>query len=242
MKKKIITIIIIIVLVLGIGAGVVYKSIEKDVTGREIFYFNTDTNGSNDTVSYDEHFFYGKILEVSSSYIIVEPNENEEERKSSDKFSVELKNDNTTYKVGDNVKITYNGGINESYPAQIGTTKIELESVVKDNVLKKINSIAENGPVTSSNPFDYINASQKVYDELLNNPEETFRYAISDLIQTNANGLINYIEAILCSKINTNFKYDFESASDYLEKYKEFLLKCDCIYNEYDIYAKSLLK
>lgn len=245
MKKKIIRIIIIIVLVLGIGAGVVYKSIEKDVTGREIFYFNTDTNGSNDTVSYDEHFFYGKILEVSSSYIIVEPNENEEERKSSDKFSVELKNDNTTYKVGDNVKITYNGGINESYPAQIGTTKIELESVVKDNVLKKINSIAENGPVTSSNPFDYINASQKVYDELLNNPEETFRYAISDLIQTNANnrnGLINYIEAILCSKINTNFKYDFESASDYLEKYKEFLLKCDCIYNEYDIYAKSLLK
>lgn len=242
MKKKIIRIIIIIVLVLGIGAGVVYKSIEKDVTGREIFYFNTDTNGSNDTVSYDEHFFYGKILEVSSSYIIVEPNENEEEIKSSDKFSVELKNDNTTYKVGDNVKITYNGGINESYPAQIGTTKIELESVVKDNVLKKINSIAENGPVTSSNPFDYINASQKVYDELLNNPEETFRYAISDLIQTNANGLINYIEAILCSKINTNFKYDFESASDYLEKYKEFLLKCDCIYNEYDIYAKSLLK
>ena len=111
MKKKIAGIMIIIVLVLGIGAGVVYKSIEKDVTGREIFYFNTDTNGSNDTVSYDEHFFYGKILEVSSSYIIVEPNENEEERKSSDKFSVELKNDNTTYKVGDDVKITYIGFI-----------------------------------------------------------------------------------------------------------------------------------
>ena len=110
---------------------------------------------------------------------------------------------------------------------------------------KKINSIAENGPVTSSNPFDYINASQKAYDELLNNPEETFKYAISGLIQTNENNrncLINYIEAILCSKINTNFKYDFESASDYLEEYKEFLLKCDCIYNEYDIYTKSLLE
>lgn len=34
MKKKIIRIITIIVLVLGIGAGVVYKIIEKDVIDR----------------------------------------------------------------------------------------------------------------------------------------------------------------------------------------------------------------
>ncbi len=124
MKKKIIGI-IIIALVLGIGAGLVYKIIEKDVTDRETFDFKTNTNGSNDTVSHDEHSFYGKIIEVSSSYIIVEPNEKEEERKSSDKFHIKLKNDNTTYKVGTNVKITYVGVINESYPAQIRTTNIE---------------------------------------------------------------------------------------------------------------------
>ena len=126
--KQTIGTIIIIVLVLGIGAGVVYKIIEKDVTDRETFDFKTDTNGSNDTVSHDEHSFYGKILEVSSSYIIVEPNEKEEERKSSDKFHIELKNNNTIYKVGTNVKITYVGGIRESYPAQIDTTKIEVVS------------------------------------------------------------------------------------------------------------------
>ncbi len=126
--KKTIGTIIIIVLVLGIGASVVYKIIEKDVTDRETFDFKTDTNGSNDTVSHDEHSFYGKILEVSSSYIIVEPNEKEEERKSSDKFHIELKNNNTIYKVGTNVKITYVGGIRESYPAQIDTTKIEVVS------------------------------------------------------------------------------------------------------------------
>ena len=126
--KKTIGTIIIIVLVLGIGASVVYKIIEKDVTDRETFDFKTDTNGSNDTVSHNEHSFYGKILEVSSSYIIVEPNQKEEERKSSDKFSIELKNNNTTYKVGTNVKITYVGDINESYPAQVGTTKIEIVS------------------------------------------------------------------------------------------------------------------
>ena len=126
--KKTIGTIIIIVLVLGIGASVVYKIIEKDVTDRETFDFKTDTNGSNDIVSHNEHSFYGKILEVSSSYIIVEPNEKEEERKSSDKFHIELKNNNTIYKVGTNVKITYVGGIKESYPAQIGTTKIEIVS------------------------------------------------------------------------------------------------------------------
>lgn len=126
--KKTIGTIIIIFLVLGIGVGVVYKIIEKDVIDRETFDFKTDINSSNDTVSHDEHSFYGKILKVSSSYIIVEPNEKEEERKSSDKFYIELKNDNTIYKAGTNVKITYVGGIKESYPAQIGTTKIEIVS------------------------------------------------------------------------------------------------------------------
>ena len=54
----------------------------------------------------------------------------EEERKSSDKFRIDLgKNNDAIYVVGSNVKITYVGGINESYPAQIGATKIELKSV-----------------------------------------------------------------------------------------------------------------
>lgn len=128
MKKKMTGIIIIIVLVLGIGACVLYKIIEKSVMDRETFNFKNATNGSNDTVSHDEHSFYGKILEVFPSNIIVEPNETEEERKSSDKFHIELKNDNTIYKVGTNVKITYIGFVKESYPAQIGATKIEIVS------------------------------------------------------------------------------------------------------------------
>lgn len=110
-EEKIAGIIITIVLVLGIVTCVLYKIIEKDVTDREAFDIKTDTNGSNNTISHDEHHFYGKILEVSPSYIIVEPNENEEERKSSNKFSFELKNNNTTFKAGDIVKITYIGFI-----------------------------------------------------------------------------------------------------------------------------------
>ncbi len=125
MKKKLIGI-LLIVLVLGIGAGVIYKVIEKSVTDRETFDFKIDPNGSNDTVSNDEHSFYGKILEVNATYLIVEPNEDEEERKSSDKFRIELNKDNAAYEVGTNVKITYEGMINESYPAQIKTIQIEI--------------------------------------------------------------------------------------------------------------------
>lgn len=78
----------------------------------------------------DEHSFFGRVVESHQSYIIVEPNEGEEERNSSDKFHIKLGEYNDAiYKVGTNVKITYIGGINESYPAQIGTTKIELKSV-----------------------------------------------------------------------------------------------------------------
>lgn len=193
----------------------------------------------------DIHSFKGTIIECEQNSMIVRPNDNENEYKSSDKFRVEYVNGFNSCNVGDKVKITYEGMINESYPAQIGTTKIELETVEQNDVLKKINSIVENGPITSSNPFDYIKASQTTYDELLANPEETFKYAFNDLVhsdENNKSSLVNYLEALLCSQINTNFKYDFESASDYLKNYKEFLSKDNYTYNEYDLYAKSVLK
>lgn len=111
------------------------------------------------------------------------------------------------------------------------------------NVSSKIDSIVNNGPQTSSNPFDYIKTSQKEYNELLVHPKETFEYAIKDLIETNANnGLKSYIEALLCKEINKNFKYDFESANDYLKHYKEFLQQSHSDFNNYDKYAISLLK
>lgn len=104
-----------------------------------------------------------------------------------------------------------------------------------------IDLIVNNGPKTSSNPFDYIKNSQREYELLLNNQQETFEYAIKDLIETDAkSGLRSYIEALLCKEINKNFEYNFESADDYLEHYKAFLIK-NVDFNSYDKYAISLL-
>ena len=123
-----------------------------------------------------------------------------------------------------------------------GCTKKE-ESIDKPNKVSEnsnvgelLDTIIDEGPKTSSNPFDYIKASQKGYNLLLTHPNETFEYSIKDLIETNS-----YLEALLCKEINENFDYDFESASDYLEHYKEYLTNNQNNFNDYDNYAKSLL-
>lgn len=73
----------------------------------------------------ERHLFVGTILEANENSIIIEPMEGSHESKSSDKIIVKRIN-NEEYAVGDKVKITYNGLINESYPAQISATEIEL--------------------------------------------------------------------------------------------------------------------
>ena len=133
----------------------------------------------------DEHSFYGKIIESHESYIIVEPNEDEEERKSSDKFHIDLgKNNDAIYVVGANVKITYVGGINESYPAQIGTTKIELKSA--DNFTLIFNK--EPGKVMhkivdkkNNTQYDYnIYSYQGTVEIVINNKTYTLEEALKN--------------------------------------------------------------
>ncbi len=107
MKKTIFTILICGVMILGL----------------------TGCNNSEKKDDNDIHTFEGTIIECEKESMIVSPNENTEEHKSSDKFRIEYVNGFNSCNVGNKVKITYKGMINESYPAQIGTTNIE---VVKD--------------------------------------------------------------------------------------------------------------
>ena len=87
----------------------------------------------------EEHSFIAKVIEVSSNSIIVEPDLLEDERKSSDRFIIDLKDNDTIYEIDDYVKIYYDGVIFESYPAQVEATKIEklIESKMANNKIKK---------------------------------------------------------------------------------------------------------
>ena len=71
------------------------------------------------------HLFIGTILDFNDNSIIVEPIEGSHESKSSDKIIIKRINADN-YVIGDRIKITYNGLVNESYPAQITATEIEL--------------------------------------------------------------------------------------------------------------------
>ena len=91
-----------------------------------------------DSTENKDHSFFGKVIESTSTYIIVEPNEDEEERKTADKISISLgKYNDALYEVGTNVKITYDGNIMESYPAQIKATKVEIKSADNFEILFK---------------------------------------------------------------------------------------------------------
>ena len=95
---------------------------KKDVVFRWEKYFPYVESKSK-----EQPYFYGKVIESSIQYIIVEPNEGEDIRKSSDKISISLEDNNEIiYPVGTNLKITYTGEIMESYPAQIKVTNIEI--------------------------------------------------------------------------------------------------------------------
>ena len=122
MKKQILCILLIGILVIGLtGCGNYTKENDSTIDNQ---FINTEEKDNN-----EEHHFKAKVIEVHNGYIIVEPNEDEEERKSSDRFHIDNKN-NASYKEGQILAITYIGGINESYPAQIGVTNI---SIVESN-------------------------------------------------------------------------------------------------------------
>ena len=89
------------------------------------------TNGKPLNISNDLGYssFVGTVLEEKTNYMIVEPNEDEDERKSSDKIKINYGADNVDhlYGIGRKVVVYYTGYIMESYPAQINTNKIDVD-------------------------------------------------------------------------------------------------------------------
>lgn len=122
MNKKILIVVIIIGIILIIG--LVFTMNFRELTNK-----NTHSGSNNNQKALEENpSFFGNVVETNPNYIIVEPDENEEERKSSDKISISLGEYNDAiYPIGTRVKITYTGEIMESYPAQVNAVKIEIK-------------------------------------------------------------------------------------------------------------------
>jgi len=143
---------------------------------------NIIEDAKNEINNQPRYYFYGKVIKSSEKYIIVEPNEGENIRRSADKISIGLgeKND-AIYEVGANVKITYNGEVMESYPAQIKAIKIEVKSAEELEIrYYKRES----------------DADKKVYTVLGENEKEKYNYSIYS-VEGDATILINNEEISL---------------------------------------------
>ncbi len=79
--------------------------------------------------------FKGRIIESNGDTVIVEPLENEDIRRSADKISVGIGNVKKyipdVLPVGTLVEITYDGNINETYPAQINV--LSFRTITEEN-------------------------------------------------------------------------------------------------------------
>lgn len=123
---------------------------DKFITGAiaSIHVTVDDTDGKYSTITQPQVYnsFVGTVIEETTTYMIVEPNEDELERKSSDRIVINYGTDHIDYLygIGRKVIINYTGYIMETYPAQINTDSIlifgyeDFEiSVKKSEKLKK---------------------------------------------------------------------------------------------------------
>ena len=109
---------------------------QATITAEDLELINNIISKMNKEQGKNENYFYGKIIEATNKYIIVEPNKEEKVRESSDKISIGLEeNSDVVYMIGTNVKITYDGTIMESYPARVNGAKIEVKSAENFEIL-----------------------------------------------------------------------------------------------------------
>ena len=193
--------------------------------------------------SEEKPYFYGKVIETTANYIIVEPNEDEEERNSADKISVGLGEYNDAlYMVGTNVKITYDGNIMESYPAQIKATKIETKSAENFQIFFKdkqqMDSYNKVYPIldkAETNKYDY---NIYAYDGSVNIRIDGKEYALKEALLENK---ITMEEIIAKAnqdekdgKIKTEMYKDGGSIEYHYENY--IIIKCHTLDGNRDVY------
>ncbi len=245
-KGKVISVILIIVLIIVIGIIIVYNLIEKSVTNRADFKFKVENINSVpvETINQEqnEKSFFGKVIEADASYIIVEPNEDEEERKSADKISIGLeKNSDTLYMIGTNVKITYDGTIMESYPAQVKATKIELKSAENFEILfydKQLQSDVKEQKIVDKNETDKYDYNVYIYDGSVNIIIDGKNYSLKEALLENRIAMEEIIAKANQDEKEGKTKVDMYKDGGSMEYHYEnyTIIKCHTLDGNRDVY------
>ena len=198
-----------------------------------------DTNIENN----EESYFYGKVIESNAKYIIVEPNENEEERKSADKISVGLgENNDALYTIGTNVKITYDGTILESYPAQVKATKIEIKSAENFEILFKdrqpIDSYNKIYAILDKSETNKYNYTIYAYDGSVNIKIDDKEYSLKDALLESKITMEEIIQKANKDLDNNKITGDmYKDGGSMIYQYDTYtIIKCHTIEGNRDVY------
>lgn len=162
MKKKIILIIGIMVLLLVLFCSIqIFNNTKKTEEDNGIIKGKEENN----TNIPSKESFVATVLEETTTYMIVEPNEDEQERKSSDKIVINYGTDHIDYLfgIGRKVIINYTGYIKETYPAQIDTDDILINGYEEFELTVKNASNQNKTKIVSNKELDPYSSDCDLY-------------------------------------------------------------------------------
>ena len=187
--------------------------------------------------------FIGTVIEETTTYMIVEPNEDEIERKSSDKIVVNYGEDHIDYLygIGRKVLIKYDGYIMETYPAQINTDNILTEGYEEfELIIKKSDKVRKTKILNNQDLYKY-NSDYDLYYYGLEEVNITVDNQTMSLEAALKSGKIT-IDGILAKanqdvsdKIIKEERYDDGGSVEfYYDKYT--IIKCHSLDGNRDVY------
>lgn len=145
----------------GIGIEILGTEVYNNIKGQEIKNERNDNNQQDPTVN----SFVGTVLEETTTYMIVEPNEDEVERKSADKIRINYGTDHIDYLygIGRKVIINYTGYIKETCPAQIETNDILINGYEEFELIVKTADNKNKTKILNSKEIDKHDADYNLY-------------------------------------------------------------------------------
>lgn len=169
--------------------------------------------------------------------------ENNEERKSADKISVGLgENNDALYTIGTNVKITYDGTILESYPAQVKATKIEIKSAENFEILFKdrqpIDSYNKIYAILDKSETNKYNYTIYAYDGSVNIKIDDKEYSLKDALLESKITMEEIIQKANKDLDNNKITGDmYKDGGSMIYQYDTYtIIKCHTIEGNRDVY------
>lgn len=233
------------VMVLNINnVAVLFRTIENSnirKTNGELLFEKCGENEGNNSLTYNS--FVGTVLEETTTYVIVEPNEDEEERKTADKIRVDFGVDHLDYLygIGRKIIINYSGYIKETYPAQIESDDIlidgykEFELIVKEAESKNKSKILNNMELYKNNSdYDLYYVGLEEVNIVIDNKTMSLEEALRSGKMTIDGILAKANRDVSDGKIKSDMIKDGGTTEWYYEKYN--IVKKHTLDGDRDVY------